>query len=165
MKKKKTWREKLLDKKDLPKVVELTGKLKDKFGEGTMVIPAPIEVDEIMKFIPFGKLITVNEIREILRIKHNTTTACPLTTGIFVWISANAAEDDRREGKKNITPYWRTLKSGGFLNPKYPGGDENHKVLLEMEGHKVLKKGKKFFVKDYKNSVVDIEEILTKLSL
>ncbi len=59
-----------------------------------MVIPSPIEVSQIMKKIPKGKLITINEIRNILAKKYNTTIACPMTTGIFTWISANAAEED-----------------------------------------------------------------------
>ena len=89
---------------------------------GTYVIPAPIEVDAIMKKVPKGKLITINEIRQVLARKHKTQFGCSITTGIFAWIAANAAEEDVADGKKRITPYWRTLKNGGELNPKYPGG-------------------------------------------
>ena len=105
-----------------------------------MVIPSPLEVDEVMRKVPHGKLITTDIIRQVLAAKHGTTIACPLTTGIFIWIAANAAEEARKEGEKNITPYWRTLKIGGFLNEKYPGGLEGHKKLLEKEGHEVAKK-------------------------
>jgi len=80
------------------------------------VIPAPMEVDEIMRQVPEGKLITINEIRSILAKKHNATIGCPITTGIFAWIAANAAEEARMEGKKSITPYWRTLKTGLLEN-------------------------------------------------
>jgi hypothetical protein len=66
----KTWREKLADSKDLPRVVEITGKMSTRWGTGTIVIPAPIEVDEIMKKVPEGKLITVNQIRAIVAQKH-----------------------------------------------------------------------------------------------
>ena len=45
MKPKKSWREKLADDKDLPKVGEVTGKLTKRWGEGRFVIPAPREVD------------------------------------------------------------------------------------------------------------------------
>lgn len=44
-----TWREKLEDSKDLPKVVEITGKMSTRWGTGSVCIPAPIEVDGIMK--------------------------------------------------------------------------------------------------------------------
>ena len=72
-KKKKSWSEKLNDSKDLPKVVEIEGKMSKKWGEGTCIIPAPLEVNEIMGKVPKGKLITINEIREILAKKHKAT--------------------------------------------------------------------------------------------
>jgi hypothetical protein len=113
-----------------------------------VVIPAPKEVDEIMKKVPKSKLITTNQIRSILAKKHGATIGCPITTGVFAWIAANAAEEAAAEGKKNITPYWRTLKTGGVINEKYPGGVEAQKKLLEKEGHKVVQKGKKYMVVD-----------------
>jgi len=131
---KKTWREKLIDSKDLPK---------------TMVIPSPAEVDEVMRRVPKGRLATINEIRACLAKKHGTDIACPMTTGIFAWIAAHAAEESRTEGQKSVTPYWRTLKTGGELNPKYPGGIPALKKLLAAEGHKVVKKGSKFIVADF----------------
>lgn len=153
---KKSWREKLADSKDLPRVIEIDEKMSKRWGTGTCVIPAPKEVDEIMKKIPKGKLITINEIREKLAKKHGASIGCPITTGIFAWVAAHAAEEDTAEGKKDITPYWRTLKSGGQLNEKYPGGIENIKKLLEYEGHTVVKKGKKYVVEDYETSLVTI---------
>ncbi|MBM4136688.1 MAG: MGMT family protein [Nitrospira sp.] len=147
--KQKSWQEKLLDSKGLPKVEEITDKMSKKWGEGTVVIPAPKEVDEIMKKVPKGKLITINEIRVLLAKRHGATICCPITTGIFAWIAAHAAEEAEAEGKKNITPYWRTLKSNGELNEKYPGGIEAQKKLLEKEGHKVIQKGKKYVIVDF----------------
>jgi hypothetical protein len=153
-KKRKSWQEKLAYNKDLPKIIrcEEKGKFGPRWGlkaGDTLVIPAPIEVDEIMKKVPKGKLITTNEIREKLAKKHGTTNSCPMTTGIFTWIAANAAEEASAEGRKNVTPYWRTLKTGGVINEKYPGGAETQKKLLEKEKHKVIKKGRKFVVVDF----------------
>lgn len=158
MKKKTSWREKLADSKDLPRVEKIDEKKSKRWGTGTFVIPAPIEVDEIMRKVPKGKLITINEIRQILAKKHKATIGCPITTGIFSWIAANAAGEMEREGKKRITPYWRTLKTGGILNEKYPGGLENLKKRLEAEGHKIIRKGrsKHFMVKDFEKSLVGI---------
>ncbi|MFC1897800.1 hypothetical protein ACFLX8_04480 [Chloroflexota bacterium] len=136
-KKRKSWQEKLADSKDLPKVVEITGKMSTRWGTGFVCIPAPIEVDEIMKKVPAGKLITVNQIREIVARKHGATIGCPITTGIFIGIAARAAEETTAEGKTNITPYWRTLKSKGELNEKYPGGVEVQAVHLIEEGHTI----------------------------
>ena len=112
----KTWQEKLAGDKDSPWVVEITDKMSKRWGTGTVCIPAPREVDEIMGKVPRGKLITINQIREIVAKKHGATIGCPITTGIFVNIAARAAEEAAAEGKINTTPYWRTLKTGGLLN-------------------------------------------------
>ncbi|PIP12602.1 MAG: hypothetical protein COT45_05880 [bacterium (Candidatus Stahlbacteria) CG08_land_8_20_14_0_20_40_26] len=153
-KKRKSWQEKLADSKGLPKVEKITDKMSTRWGTGTVVIPAPKEVDKIMKKVPEGKLITINEIRAILAQKHGATIGCPITTGIFAWIAAHAAEEAKVEGKKNITPYWRTLKTGGVINEKYPGGVETQRKLLEKEGHKVIQKGKKYIVADIEKYLV-----------
>jgi len=145
----KSWREKLADDKGLPKVEKITDKMSKRWGTGTVVIPAPIEVNEIMKKVPKCKLITINEIRAILARKHGATIGCPITTGIFAWIAAHAAEESAAEGKKDTTPYWRTLKVGGVINEKYPGGVEAQRKLLEKEGHKIVQKGKKYVVVDF----------------
>jgi len=153
----KSWREKLADDKGNPKVVEITGKMSTRWGTGTVVIPAPREVDEIMKQIPRGKLTTINHIRAKLAKKHGATIGCPITTGIFAWIAAHAAEEDAAEGEQNITPYWRTLKSGGELNPKYPGGINAQAERLREEGHIIEpSKGKKPpKVKDFEKALVE----------
>ncbi len=54
----KSWQEKLTDSKDLPRVVKLTPKLARRWGAklgDTFLIPAPIEVDEVMKRVPAAK--------------------------------------------------------------------------------------------------------------
>jgi len=152
----KSWQEKLADSKDLPRVEKITEKMSKRWGTGTVVIPAPKEVDEIMKKVPKGKLITINEIRRILARRHGATIGCPITTGIFAWVAAHAADEAAEEGKKNITPYWRTLKTGGIINEKYPGRVEIQKKLLEKEGHKVIQKGKKYVVVDSEKYLVEL---------
>lgn len=150
----KSWREKLEDNKGLPKVEPITDKMSKRWGEGTVVIPAPIEVNDIMNTVPEGKLITIDHIRKKLAEKHSASIGCPLTTGIFAWISAHAANEAALEGKTDITPYWRTLKTGGIINEKYPGGINYQKQLLEREGHKVIQKGKKYVVEDFEKRLM-----------
>jgi len=147
--KKKSWKDKLNNDKNLPRVVPIEGRLSKKWGSGTCVIPSPKEVNNLMKKIPKGKLVTINQIRETLAKKHKATISCPITTGIFARIAAGAAEEAAQEGKKNITPYWRTLKQGGVINEKYPGGVKIQKELLEKEGHKIKQKGKKYAVENF----------------
>jgi hypothetical protein len=147
--KKRTWKEKLADSKDLPKISRIEGKMSQRWGKGTVVIPAPMEVDAMMKKVRRGSLITMDEVRAKLAKKHDATIACPLTTGIFAWIAAHAADEAERQGRERITPYWRTLKSGGELNPKYPGGIGNVKARLEAEGHTIVQRGKRHFVQSF----------------
>jgi alkylated DNA nucleotide flippase Atl1 len=155
-KSKPTWCQKLNDSKGYPKVKTIDDNMSKQWGTGTMVIPAPIEVDELMREIPKGKITTINEIRAALAKKHGATIACPITTGIFSWIAAHAAEERKQNGEADITPYWRTLKTGGLLNEKYPGGIEAQKMLLESEGHAVVQKGKKCSVKNYEQALAQI---------
>jgi hypothetical protein len=146
---KKSWREKLADSKDLPKVVTLRGKAAAKWGSGTMAIPAPVEIDRLMHSVPKGRVLTTEAMRAFIARKHEATVGCPLTTGIFAWISANAAEEAAAQGARKITPYWRTVKTRGELNPKFPGGVEAQRLRLEAEGHRIEKRGKRFFVSNY----------------
>jgi hypothetical protein len=148
-KNRKTWSEKLADSKDLPKTFKIEGRLSKRWGKGTCVVPAPLEVDAAMKRVRRGKLTTINDIRQSLAKKHRVTMACPVSTGIFAWISAHAANEAEAAGRKRITPYWRTLKNGGELNAKYPGGIKNLRARLEAEGHRIVAKGKRFFVSDF----------------
>ena len=156
MPKKKSWIEKLHNSRDFPRVEKITEKMSKRWGTGTVVIPAPIEVNELMRKVPEGKLITINQIRQALAKKHSATIACPITTGIFARIAAEAAREQKQQGKTNTTAYWRTLKAGGVINPKYPGETEGQKKFLEKEGHKVVQKGKKYVVVDYEKALADI---------
>lgn len=155
--KKKTWQEKLADSKDLPKVEKIAPHMKQKWGQGTVVVPAPKEVDAVMKRVPRGKLITINEIRDALAKKHRATIGCPITTGIFAWIAAHAADEAAAAGQERVTPYWRTLKSGGELNPKYPGGIAELRRRLEAEGHRIVQKGKRYLVANFEQSLVRLK--------
>lgn len=150
---KKSWQEKLADSKDLPKVETITGRMRQKWGAGTVVIPTPLEVDAAMRKVRKGRLITINELREYFAAQHGATIGCPMTTGIFAWIAAHAADEAEQQGRRRITPYWRTLKSGGELNAKYPGGIDKLRTRLEAEGHRVIQKGRRYFVADYAQSL------------
>jgi alkylated DNA nucleotide flippase Atl1 len=156
---KKSWQEKLIDKKDYPKVLRLEKKFPcynavHKMGAEVgdeMVLVNPSEVVKIMKKVPKGQLVTIVEICKKIARKHKVKACCSLTTGIFIMIAANAAEEAAKKSKDLTIPYWRTLKADGFLNEKYPGGQEAQKEKLEDEGFKVMQKGKKYLVQDYKN--------------
>lgn len=137
----------------MPKVQIVTDeKTIQKYGGSRMYFAPPLYYDEVMKRIPEGRLTTVGEIRSYFAENGHADFTDPITAGIFVsivaWASYQRTED--------ITPYWRTLKANGELNPKYPGGVEAQKEKLEAEGHSVGQKGRtniKYYVKDFEKAL------------
>ncbi len=157
MKSRKTWREKL-EKELEPKVVDVPPKMAKRFGTGKMLIPTPLLVDALIRKVETGKLVTIGEIRERLAKDFKVDSTCPLTTGIFVRIAAETAEEDLSRGVTEITPYWRVIRDDGSLNERFPGGVEVQAVHLQEEGHTIeLGKGKKPpRVKDFEKALVRV---------
>jgi len=150
----KTWRERLAGFKDLPKVKPIPEPMRAKHGEGSIVIPSPQEVDALMRQVPEGRLVTVFQIGEALACVHGANIGCTVSTAIFASMAAQAAHEDELAGESVVTPYWRTLKANGELNPKYPGGIAALMGRLEAEGHVVVQEGKRFLVEDYGKKLV-----------
>lgn len=154
---KKTWREKL-ERNMQPKVVEIPELWAKKMGHGNMLIPTPALIDEIIKRVPYGRVTTVNIIRNHLASEYHADMTCPLTTGIFLIIAANAAEEDKKNGTTDITPYWRVLKEGGKLNSKFPGGKDQQAAYLKAEKLEIIENNDDYSlsVKGYQNRLVNL---------
>lgn len=146
---KKSWRERLANDRAQAQIKPIPPRMQKKSGEGTIVIPTLREVDDTIRRIPRGKLATIESLSDSLARKHRTNIGCTVTTGIFAWMTANAACEAEREGVKRVAPYWRVLKVGGELNPKYPGGISALRARLESEGHTLLQDGARVRVEDY----------------
>lgn len=149
----------LHDNKDMPKLQIITDqKVIEKYGGSRMYFAPPVDYDRVMRQVPYGKMITVGKIREYFAKCNGADFTDPITAGIFVSIAAWASY--QRSGDE--TPYWRTLKANGELNPKYPGGVQAQKEKLESEGHSVIQKGRtniRYFVKDYEQALFsDLDE-------
>lgn len=146
----------LNDSKDMPKIQIITDEKSIlKYGGDRMYFAPPMDYDRVMRLVPFGKLLTVGAIREYFARQSGADFTEPITAGIFVSIAAWASfqRTDRR------TPYWRTLKAGGELNAKFPGGIEAQKELLEKEGHTVIQKGRtniRYYVRDYEKALFEL---------
>lgn len=157
---KKDFNAMLHDSKDMPKFQKLTDpKSIQKYGGDNMFFAPPMEYDRLMRRVPKGKLTTVGAMREHLAQVNHANFTEPITAGIFVSIAAWASF--QRQGDE--TPYWRTLKAEGELNPKYPGGALAQKEKLEAEGHTVIQRGRKnirYFVQNYEKSLVDFSTLL-----
>lgn len=147
----------LHESRGMPRIQQLTDqKSIAKYGGARMLLAPPLAYDALMKRVPYGRLVTVAGLRARLAHEHGADFTDPMTAGIFVQIAAWASE--QRAG--DPTPYWRILKAGGELNPKYPGGEQAQKEKLEAEGHTVLQKGRKnsrYYVKDYENVLYSLE--------
>lgn len=148
----------LHDSKDMPKLQIVTDeKTIKKYGGERMYFAPPIDYDRVMKRIPAGKLTTVGAIRDYFARENDADFTEPITAGIFVSIAAWAShqrEDDQ-------TPYWRTLKAKGELNPKYPGGVAAQREKLEAEGHTIEERGRKnlrYYVQDYEQALYNLED-------
>ena len=130
---KTTWRAKL-HKPVLPKLVPISDGMAKRFGHGMMLIPTALELDAMIRKVPRGQVSTLAQVRNRLARWHNADLTCPLVTGIFLRIVAEAAEEDRQAGKPDITPYWRVVREDGKLVAKFPGGIKAQAQRLQEEG-------------------------------
>ncbi len=151
----------LHDSKDMPKIQQITDpKTIERYGGNRMYIAPPVEYDTVMRRVPYGKLITISDIRRYLAEQSSTDFTEPMTAGIFVSIAAWASS----QRSDDITPYWRTLKANGELNDKYPGGALAQKQRLEQEGHSILTRGRKhirYYVRDYQCALYELRPLPT----
>ena len=100
---------------------------------GRMLIPTPRQVDALIREIPKGAVTTPKLMRKTLANRYGADNTCPLCVGIFLRISAEAAEEQRQQGVEDITPYWRVVTEKGKHYPKLPGGADGQGALLESE--------------------------------
>ena len=159
MKTRKTWREKLENPpKGLPKIVDGPPKWEKSFGGRRVLVATPLLVDGLIRKVEKGKLVTVRQLRERLARDFGADSTCPLTTGIFVRIVSEVAEEDLGRGVTEVTPYWRVVRDDGGLNEKFPGGVEAQAAHLREEGHAIEPgKGKKPpKVKDFERALVEL---------
>ena len=140
----------------MPKIVYGPPKWEKTFGGRRVLIATPLLVDAVIRKVKKGKLVTVNQIRERLAKNFKADSTCQITTGIFIRIVSEVAEEDLAMGKKQVTPYWRVLREGGCLNEKYPGGVKAQAARLRAEGHVIESKGKKLVVKDFEKYLLKL---------
>lgn len=145
MKTRKSWREKV-DGAPAAKTVPMPERMLKMYPaigkKGKLLIPHPSDVEALIRKVPRGKLVSPDAIREKLARDASADMACPMVTGIFVRIVAEAAEEELRAGKSRVTPYWRVVREDGRLIEKLPGGPSGLADRLADEGHKIDTSGK-----------------------
>jgi hypothetical protein len=141
MKTRTSWSEKL-EGAHPAKIVPIPPRMQKRFGQGTMLIPRPLDVDVLIRKIPRGKLLTQSQLREKLARKAGANLTCPLCAGMFLRISAEASAEQARAGKSRVTPYWRVVRDDGRLMENLPGGPTGQAEHLMAEGHRIDTSGK-----------------------
>lgn len=110
--KRKTWQEKLhVDRQ--AEVQKNNVAFADMPAGCTMLIATPLIVDAYVRKIPKGHFTTIKQIRKDLAAEYHADYSCPVTTGIFIRIVAEAAYEEYEKGKalSKITPFWRALSA------------------------------------------------------
>lgn len=130
------------------KVEVLTVAKGNNYPPGRMLVSTPRELDAIIRRIPEGRVLSIGALRGALARDHRADYTCPITTGIFLRIVAEAAEEERAAGVGRISPYWRMVRDDGTLIDKLPGGTAAQARLLEREGVHVLLLGKRHLLGD-----------------
>jgi hypothetical protein len=131
---KKTWIEKLHEKKE-PQVKKID---KDFWGytrgDG-MYISTPQIIEDYIKQIAIGKSVDTITMRNDLAVENNAVFTCPLTTGIFLRIVAEAANEQLQQGValKNITPFWRMIEPNSPMAKKLSFGQDFLKEQRKKE--------------------------------
>jgi hypothetical protein len=133
--KRKTWQEKLnIERKP---VIEKADKDFGGIKTGQiMLIPTPQLVDAYIRQIPPGKKADLATIRKDLAAEYHAETTCPLTTGIFLRIAAEAAYEAFEQGTPlhKITPFWRVIDEKSPTAKKLTFGTAFLKEQRNREG-------------------------------
>ena len=115
----KTAAERLKDSKPEKRVVLDKDFAGVKAGQ-TLYVANPNIVDQYVRAIPVGQSRTIVQMREDLAKRKDVDATCPVSTSIFLRISAQAAIDELEGGRpiKDIAPFWRVLRASDKITAK-----------------------------------------------
>lgn len=133
--KKKTWQQKLHN--GTAAKVEITDKKFADIPEGAkMLVPTPEMVDEYIRHIPEGVHTSLQQMRKDLAAENNADYCCPITSGIFLRIAAEASYEEYTAGKsiKKIAPFWRMIDAKAPAAKKLTFGTDFVKERRIAEG-------------------------------
>lgn len=130
----KSWIEKLNAEKQLQnKTIEKA--FADMPAGTVMHISTPMHIKEYIEQIPPGSKVDIKTLRKDLAIENNADNTCPVTTGIFLRIVTEAANEARSNGKplEEITPFWRLVDKSMGLYKKLTFDADTYLERLEAE--------------------------------
>lgn len=133
--KRKTWQEKMLNGRE-PVVERIDKDFADIPAGATMLIATPEIVAAYIKNIPEGHTTTLQQMRKDLAAEYNAQYSCPITSGIFLRIVAEAAYEQYEKGTpvSKITPFWRMIDSKSPTAKKLSFGMDFVKEQRKKEG-------------------------------
>lgn len=125
MAKKKTWLEKFEEPRK-PQIKKVEMKFADIPANSQMLIPTPKLIDEYIQQIGFGRKVEIKTMRKDLALMHRAEYTCPVTTGIFLRIVAEAGYEKWQLGHPltSITPFWRVISPDSLLARKLSFGSQ-----------------------------------------
>jgi hypothetical protein len=131
---KKNWLDKLNEHKE-PKIKRIEINFADIPAGSKMFIASPKLIDEYIQEIGVGKRIDIKTLRKDLALEHNADYTCPVTTGIFLRIVAEANYEKFQQGKhiNEITPFWRVIEPNSSLAKKLTFGRDFLLQQIEKE--------------------------------
>lgn len=85
-----------------------------------LYVANPKVVDQYVRGIPAGQSRSIVQMREDLAKRRDADATCPVSTAIFLRISAQAAIDELEGGRpiKGIAPFWRVLRASDKITAK-----------------------------------------------
>jgi hypothetical protein len=104
---------------------------------GTRILVAtPRIVKAYIEQIPPGQEIPVERLRADLAAQYDADASCPIATGIFLRIVAEAALEEHSAGKPvdQITPFWRVVDENSPTAKKLEGGPAFIHRMRDREG-------------------------------
>lgn len=93
---------------------------------GTMLIATPKIIEDYISQIPKGKAVSPKTMRKDLALEYRAEYTCPVTTGIFLRIVAEANYEKYQQSNslRGIAPFWRVIIPDSPLAKKLTFGQE-----------------------------------------
>ena len=106
---KKSWTDRMEQDNSIVKILDKD--FADMKAGSKMYISNPKIIEAYIRNIPKGSSVDLKTLRNDLAIEHMADVTCPVTTGIFLRIVAEAASEQFEQGKSigRITPFWRVI--------------------------------------------------------
>ncbi|GCC51402.1 hypothetical protein SanaruYs_16270 [Chryseotalea sanaruensis] len=122
----KSWTDKVNDDSKSEQVKRLEKDFADMPANSMMLIATPKIIDGYIRSVPKGKAISLQTMRKDLALAYRAEYTCPVTTGIFLRIVAEAAHEQLTAGKvlKSVAPFWRVVEEKSPLNKKLSFGPD-----------------------------------------